>query len=312
MLAHINPLRDVRQAGRRSGLRLIRRMSDWRFARYALPYFIVTLPNDTPYLSLRGVLPGDDEAIQMDRHGTPRAPRDDMMARDRAPFLPARQPVLARVRNRTRLPTPVKLIDISRPIYTGMPVWPGDSPVDFSLTAMKAKGSDANVGRLSLCVHAGTHADAVFHYAETGARIDEIPLDVFVGPARVVDVRGHSLITTELLAAYDFKEFRGFCSAVTRGPIRRYFRPSGRCSPLTCPAWLAARGVRLVGLDVPSVDKLTSTGMPIHHIIERAGLFILESLDLHEVPAGVYELIALPLRIRGADGSPIRAVLRAG
>jgi arylformamidase len=206
----------------------------------------------------------------------------------------------------------VKLIDISRPIYTGMPVWPGDSPVDFSLTAMKSKGFDANVGRLSLCVHAGTHADAVFHYAENGARIDEIPLEVFVGPARVVDVRGHSLITTELLAAHDFG-----------GTPRVLFRSDAWADPAIfpaewpvfsadVPAWLAARGVRLVGLDVPSVDKLTSTGMPIHHVIERAGLFILESLDLHDVPAGVYELIALPLRIRGADGSPIRAVLRAG
>jgi arylformamidase len=209
-------------------------------------------------------------------------------------------------------PRPVKLIDISRPIYTGMPVWPGDSPVDFSLTAMKAKGSDANVGRLSLCVHAGTHADAVFHYAENGARMDEIPLDVFVGPARVVDVRGHSLITTELLAAHDFGVTPRVLFRSDAWTDPAIFPTEWPVFSADVPGWLAARGVRLVGLDVPSVDKLTSTGMPIHHVIERAGLFILESLDLHHVPPGVYELIALPLRIRGADGSPIRAVLRAG
>jgi arylformamidase len=76
------------------------------------------------------------------------------------------------------------------------------------------------------------------------------------------------------------------------------------------PAWLAERGVRLIGLDIPSVDTLTSTGMPMHHVVDRAGLFILENLDLREAAPGVYNLIALPLRIKGADGSPIRAVLQ--
>ena len=76
------------------------------------------------------------------------------------------------------------------------------------------------------------------------------------------------------------------------------------------PAWLAERGVTLVGLDVPSVDELTSKGLPRHHRIDAAGLLLLESLDLRGVEPGVYELIALPLRLRGADGSPVRAVLR--
>jgi arylformamidase len=75
-------------------------------------------------------------------------------------------------------------------------------------------------------------------------------------------------------------------------------------------AWLAARGVKLIGMDFPSVDHLDSKDLPIHHEIGRAGLFILESLDLCAAEPGVYDLIALPLRIAGADGSPVRAVLR--
>ena len=76
------------------------------------------------------------------------------------------------------------------------------------------------------------------------------------------------------------------------------------------PAWLAARGVKLVGLDVPSVDHLQSKDLQIHHACDAAGIVILENLDLRAIAPGVYELIALPLRIQGADGSPIRAVLR--
>jgi arylformamidase len=176
----------------------------------------------------------------------------------------------------------MKLIDISRPITTGMPVWPGDSEVSFSLVHQKAAGADANVGRLVMGVHAGTHADAAYHYNESGLRIDEMPLDLFIGPARVIDIRSHAVITPALLEMLD--------PAIT--------------------AWLAARGVRLIGLDIPSVDTLTSTGMPMHHVVDRAGLFILENLDLQGVAAGIYDLIALPLRIKGADGSPIRAVLQ--
>src|SRR4051812_17384941 len=98
----------------------------------------------------------------------------------------------------------MKLIDISRPITTDMPVWPGDSAVEFSFSTTKARGSDANVGRLQMGVHAGTHADAAYHYNERGARIDEMPLDLFVGPARVVDIRSHATITPTLLEPFDF------------------------------------------------------------------------------------------------------------
>jgi arylformamidase len=78
------------------------------------------------------------------------------------------------------------------------------------------------------------------------------------------------------------------------------------------PAWLAARGVKLVGFDVPSVDLIDSKDLPIHHACDAAKIVILENLDLRVIAPGVYELIALPLRIKGGDGSPLRAVLRSG
>ena len=204
----------------------------------------------------------------------------------------------------------MKLIDISRPIHTGMPVWPGDSEVEFSFSASKANGSDANVGRLTMGVHAGTHADAAYHYNETGVKIDEMPLDLFVGPARVVDVRSHLFITPEVLAGVDFAGTPRILFRSDTWTDMTKFPTEWPVLDMSTPAWLAERGVRLIGLDIPSVDTLTSVGMPMHHTIDRAGLFILENLDLRDVAPGVYDLIALPLRIKGADGSPIRAVLQ--
>ena len=204
----------------------------------------------------------------------------------------------------------MKLIDISRPITTGMPVWPGDTPVAFAFSASKSQGSDANVGRITMGLHAGTHADAAYHYNESGLRIDEMPLELFIGPARVVDIRQHSLITPALLAGIDFTGTpRVLFRSDTWTDMTAFPTTWPVLDPAT-PAWLAARGVRLIGLDVPSVDTLTSKGMPMHHVIDRAGLFILENLDLRDAAPGVYDLIALPLRIKGADGSPIRAVLQ--
>ncbi|MEI6105622.1 MAG: cyclase family protein [Opitutae bacterium] len=204
----------------------------------------------------------------------------------------------------------MKFHDISRPLYTGMPVWPGDTAAEFKLVATIPEGSSCNVGRLHVSVHTGTHGDAPFHYNDAGAKIDEVPVETYLGPARVVDLRGQSTITPALLAALDFSATPRvlFKSDSWTDPTR--FPPDWPLMTPELPAWLAARGVKLVGLDVPSVDHRTSQDLPIHHALDAAGIVILENLDLRAVTPGIYELIALPLKIRGGDGSPIRAVLR--
>lgn len=204
----------------------------------------------------------------------------------------------------------MKIHDITRPITTGMPVWPGDTPAEFAFSNTKAAGYSANVGRLRLSLHCGTHADAPYHYNDAGAKIDEVAPDTYLGPARVVDIRGHAAITPALLSAHDFA---GIPRVLFKSDTWTDFSTFPRVWPLMTaetPAWLAARGVRLVGLDVPSVDHLKSKDLQIHHACDAAGIVILENLDLHAIAPGIYELIALPLRIKGADGSPIRAVLR--
>lgn len=208
----------------------------------------------------------------------------------------------------------MKLIDISRSLYTGSPHWPGDSATDYTFTARLAAGASCNIGRLSCSAHNGTHADAPFHYNDRGATIDALAPELFVGPARVIDARGHATFTAEL--------FAGLSAADLAATPRILFRTDTWLDPTTfpttwplldrtLPAWLAVRGVKLIGLDVPSVDTLTNKDMAIHHLLDAANILILESLDLRDVAPGVYELIALPLKLRGADGSPIRAMLRS-
>lgn len=204
----------------------------------------------------------------------------------------------------------MKLFDITRSIRTGMPVWPGDTPTQFDFSATKAAGGAANVGRLRLSLHCGTHADAPYHYNNAGLKIDEVPAGTYVGPARVVDIRGHATITTALLASHDFAATpRVLFKSDTWTDYSIFPREWPMMTP-DVPAWLAARGVKLVGFDVPSVDRIDSKDLPIHHACDAAGLVILENLDLRAITPAVYELIALPLRIAGGDGSPVRAVLR--
>lgn len=212
-----------------------------------------------------------------------------------------------------RRPDRATIIDISRPLHTGSPHWPSDTPTNFAFSARMADGAACNVGRLSLSVHNGSHADAPFHYNPRGPKIDALAPDLFVGPARVIDARGQTTFTEQLFAGLTEQDFAAAPRILLRTDTWTDLATFPQTWPLlehTLPAWLGRRGVKLIGLDVPSVDDLHNKDMAIHHLMDAANILILESLDLRDVEAGVYELIALPLKIRGGDGSPVRAVLR--
>ena len=204
-----------------------------------------------------------------------------------------------------------RLIDISRPLAAETAGWPGDEPFAFRLSWTQAAGASVNVGMVSTSVHLGTHVDAPFHYDGAGAAVDRLAPDVFIGPAWVVDVRGVA-VWQERLEALDFTETPRVLFRTGGWPDSARFPDAVPVMEPTLPAWLAARGVVLVGVDVPSVDALDSKTLPNHHALGRAGVAILEGVWLDEVTPGRYELIALPLSIMGADGSPVRAVLRGG
>ncbi len=205
----------------------------------------------------------------------------------------------------------MKIYDVSLPLSTSTAEWPGDAKFQLAATMALSQGDTVNVGRLTSSLHMATHVDAPFHIRSNGATIDELPLEDFFGPCHLRDVRGRERIGVEDLTSLDFK----------LAP-RLLLRTGGWRDPAEfpreipvldedVPEFLGEQGVRLLGLDVPSVDLIESKELPIHHGLNDRRIQILESLDLRLPPPGIYELMALPLKIAGGDASPVRAVLIA-
>jgi arylformamidase len=206
----------------------------------------------------------------------------------------------------------MKFLDITRALAANLAPWPGDTSFDYSLVGRIAEGSSVNVGRITASVHCGTHADAFFHFEEDGLTIDQFAPERYLGPAAVVDLTGKfadSLgeITIADLAAVE---------AVPRVLLKTGAWPDSRRFPSAIPVlgpgvveWLRGRGVKLLGVDLPSVDPIDSKELRNHHALAVAGIAILEGLDLSAAAAGLYSLAALPLKIIGGDGAPVRAVL---
>lgn len=207
------------------------------------------------------------------------------------------------------MPPSPELIDVSRPLAADTACWPGDVPFSFRLGWTIAAGSSVNVGSIQASVHTATHCDAPFHFDDRGVTVDRLAPGVFVGPAWVVDVRGVSH-WHEALTGLDFTDTPRVLFHTGGWPDTTRFPESIPIMERELPDWLADRGVQLIGVDLPSVDPLDSKTLDNHHALGRRGITIVEGLWLADVPAGRYELIALPLRIVGADGAPVRAVLR--
>jgi arylformamidase len=209
----------------------------------------------------------------------------------------------------------MKIYDVSVPVYEGMPTWPEDPGVLLQHARSIARGDGANVTRLEMGAHTGTHMDAPFHFEPNGYGIDRIPLEVLVGPSRVFDLtnlRGHID-----RAALEKCDLRGVIRALFKTKNSRHWAHSDREFDKEFIAIVAdgaehlvARGVRFVGVDYLSVEPYGSKEHPVHHTLLRADVAIVEGLNLTDVPAGDYELMALPLKLRGADGAPARVVLR--
>lgn len=202
-------------------------------------------------------------------------------------------------------------IDITRPVVSGMPVWPGDAPCRVAWTARIGPESAANVAEVRCSAHTGTHVDGPYHVLEEGARIGQVPLDAFAGRARVVRVA-----EGEALGAEWARSVLGE-HAPERLLIHTGAWAGASAFPTAFPApaveaarVLAEGGVRLFGTDAPSVDPYDSADLPAHRVLLAAGVAIVENLLLDDVAEGEYDLIALPLRLMEADASPVRAVLR--
>jgi arylformamidase len=200
-------------------------------------------------------------------------------------------------------------MDVSRPLAAGTACWPGDVSFSFRLGWAIAGGASANVGAIETSVHTATHCDAPFHFDDAGETVDRLPLEVFVGPAWVVDT-GASRRWRDGLESLDLASTPRVLFRTGGWPDTDRFPDAIIVMEPDLPDWLADRGVRLIGVDLPSVDPLDSKALDNHHALGRRGVTIVEGLWLEGVPPGRYEFVGLPLKIVGADGSPLRAALR--
>lgn len=203
------------------------------------------------------------------------------------------------------------LWDISAPVQTGTPVFPGDTPYQQQWATTLGPGCPVNVSTLTLSPHVGTHADAPLHYDAQGASTGELDLTPYLGPCRVIHAIGAGPLVqwSHLAHALDRLPARVLVRTYTRMPIDRWDPHLTAFAPQTIER-LAALGVLLVGIDTASIDPADSKTLDSHQVIRRLNLRVLENLVLDEVPEGDYELIALPLKLMAADASPVRAVLR--
>ncbi len=204
----------------------------------------------------------------------------------------------------------MKLIDISIPLDASLAAWPGDVAYHLELHRKLSEGASVNLSSVTMSVHTGTHADSPFHFVTGGAAIEALPLEPFIGPAVVVDVAGRQVIRESDVAHLDLKKTPRLLFRTGAWSLHDSFPAAIPLLEPGLPEYLGKRGVLLIGVDVPSVDALDSKDLPLHHALAKAGIQILESLRLADAPAGEYELIALPVKLVGSDGAPVRAVLR--
>jgi arylformamidase len=203
-----------------------------------------------------------------------------------------------------------RIYDISRQLASTTAGWPGDVPYAFRFHSRIREGASVNVGSFESSVHTATHCDAPFHFDDNGPTIDRVSLTAFLGPARVVDVRDCPTDWGRRLRDLNLQETPRILFHTGGWPDSKYFPNQIPVMEASLPDLLGRLGVVLLGVDLPSVDALDSKTLDNHHALGRHGIAILEGLWLTDVPEGCYELIAPPLKMIGADGSPLRALLR--
>ena len=203
-----------------------------------------------------------------------------------------------------------QLWDISPLVSAEAPIFPGDEPYRLNWTATLSPNCPVNLSAITMSPHVGAHADAPLHYANGAPSSAEVELDPYLGRCRVI----HAIDCGPLIQIEHLRH------AAANLPARVLVRCCERADTSWNPdfsafapetvAWLASNGVKLIGLDTPSVDPSSSKSLASHQQLLRLDLRVLENLVLDEVAEGDYELIALPLKLAGACASPVRAVLR--
>jgi arylformamidase len=202
------------------------------------------------------------------------------------------------------------IYDCTPAITTRLAVFPGDTPPSREVLLDLEHGAPVTLSTLRSTVHLGAHVDGPNHYGVGGRSIDEQPLDLYIGPCELIDVEVNhgERVRAECLPAR-IQAPRVILRTGTFPNPEMWNDDFAGLSPELIDT-LASHGVRLIGVDTPSVDCADSKDLPGHAACFRHDIAILEGLVLRDIPAGVYELIALPLPLVGFDASPVRAILR--
>lgn len=204
-------------------------------------------------------------------------------------------------------------IDVSVTLHDGMVHWPDNPPVSITRQLDISKGDAANVSMLSMGSHTGTHMDAPLHFVPEGKGLDEMDLEATMGHARLIEIDDPVAVTADALEEHVIEagERILFKTRNSDRPwVDQLFDEEFVYVSAGAAAHLAARGVRVVGVDYLSVGGFKSDGVETHTALLEAGIWVIEGLDLSRVSAGEYELICLPLKILRSDGAPARAILR--
>jgi arylformamidase len=209
----------------------------------------------------------------------------------------------------------MRIYDISLTISPEIPIWPGDPQIVVERVATIEAGSEVNLTRLEMCAHSGTHVDAPFHFINSKdvPTVDQLSLKILSGRTYLLSLPNCDLITAKVLVSAEIPPRTRRLLFKTRNS--NYWSSSGNVFQEDYVGlskdgaqWLVDRGVKLVGIDYLSIAPYHDT-RPTHEILLKAGVVVIEGLDLSKVTQGRYTLHCLPLKLAGADGAPARAIL---
>ncbi len=204
-------------------------------------------------------------------------------------------------------------IDISLTIYSGMPYWPDNPPVNVEPSQCLAHGDVCNVSKMTIGTHTGTHVDGINHFIKGGMGIDQMPLDATIGKARVIEIKDSQSIKVAEIEPFNiqagerilFKTQNSIRALKSEQFIENFVHISTEAAK-----YLAAKKVRTVGVDYLSVGGYQGNVVEVHQALLGSGIWAIEGLNLSQVEPREYELICLPIKLKDGDGGLARAILR--
>lgn len=208
-----------------------------------------------------------------------------------------------------------KIYDITVPFSADLPVWPGDPPIELRPLSRIAAAAVCNASQIVCPTHCGTHVDPGWHFVENGLKLDQVPLERWIGPCQVVHIPGHVTV----IEPVDL-DSAGINAETTRLLFKTSNSQKWSARPLTFDVnyialsfkaanWLIARGIKLIGVDYLSFEPFDDDDNIVHRTLLGNDVLAIEGLDLSGVEPGYYQLVCLPLNVRDGDGAPARVIL---